>query len=220
MKYKLTSLKITRNERRTNVALGTNVEGQIKSAFLLNGNTGRSSRAKNGTVLPSGNFPGKKEELRTYSSFLVFTELTGISITEAFASSCLCSLVRYTVYFPKLPVERTVPFHSLTEQQFFPYKWKALENCAGPFGVKFAAVFLYKWKALQVPSTFLPTFPTLFPSHLSRSSVFFCLLRRIPRSPYFACCARLERKGLSRWLGLTELNILCSTTWTTVQNVQ
>ena len=32
-----------------------------------------------------------------------------------------CSLVRCAVYFPKLPVERTVPFDSTTEQPFFPY---------------------------------------------------------------------------------------------------
>ena len=30
-----------------------------------------------------------------------------------------CSLVRNAVYFPKLPVERTVPFDSTTEQLFF-----------------------------------------------------------------------------------------------------
>ena len=40
-----------------------------------------------------------------------------------------CSLVRYAAYFPKLAVERTVPFDSPTEQLFsffFSYKSKTL----------------------------------------------------------------------------------------------
>ena len=53
-----------------------------------------------------------------------------------------CSLVRYAVYFPKLPLKKTVPFDSPTEQLFFPYKWRALENCTVPFGGKFSPVSL------------------------------------------------------------------------------
>ena len=41
-----------------------------------------------------------------------------------------CSLLRYAVYFSKLPVERTVPFDSTTEQLFFPYAlFHLAENC-------------------------------------------------------------------------------------------
>ena len=53
---------------------------QIMSAFLLRGNTGRSSGTTNGTVLPSENQSEKKEYVQMYSTFLVFTEMTGICL--------------------------------------------------------------------------------------------------------------------------------------------
>ena len=39
-----------------------------------------------------------------------------------------CSLVRHAVYFPKLPVERTIPFDSTTVQLFFSYVLFHLEE--------------------------------------------------------------------------------------------
>ena len=107
--------------------------------MLLNGKTGRSGGATNGTVLPTGHFSEKRHTFRgQYSSSLVFTKMTGISLN--YFLHVLCSLMRYAVYFPKLPVERTVPFDSPTEQLFFfSYKWKALENCIVPqFGGNFS----------------------------------------------------------------------------------
>ena len=48
--------------------------------------------------------------------------MPGISLNHLPHSTHVpCSLVRCAVYFPELPVERTVPFDSTTEQPFFPY---------------------------------------------------------------------------------------------------
>ena len=56
---------------------------ESKSAFLMHGNAGRSDGTTNGTVLPTGNFSEKKKEsLQMYTSFLVFTEMTGISLNH------------------------------------------------------------------------------------------------------------------------------------------
>ena len=46
--------------------------------------------------------------------------MTGISLNRLpHYTHVPCSLVRYAVYFPKFPVQRTVPFDSTTGQLFF-----------------------------------------------------------------------------------------------------
>ena len=57
----------------------------LGSAFLLHGNTGRSGGTTNGTVLPTRNFSVKKGIL-LYLTFLVFTEMIGISLNQIASS--------------------------------------------------------------------------------------------------------------------------------------
>ena len=49
----------------------------------------------------------------TFTSFLVFIEMTGTSLYHLpHHTHVPCPLMSYKVYFPKLPVKRTVPFDS------------------------------------------------------------------------------------------------------------
>ena len=82
--------------------------------------------------------------------------MTGISLNHLpHHTYAPCSLMRYVVYFPKLPVEKkTFLLISQRNKCFFLYKWKALENFTVPFGGKFSPVFPYKWKALKGFSEF------------------------------------------------------------------
>ena len=79
---------------------------------------------------PLGIFRKKRNSFRR-SPLFVFTEMTGILLNHLpWSHSHTMLLVEIAVYFPKLPVERTVPFDSTMEQLFFPYSlFHLVENC-------------------------------------------------------------------------------------------
>lgn len=77
-----------------------------RSAFHLYGKTSCSGGRSNGTVL------SKENTLRGIPLFLFLLELPEHHFTVCFRTLVPCSSVRYAFYFPKLPVERTVPFLS------------------------------------------------------------------------------------------------------------
>ena len=63
----------------TNIKLKYILAKHIRDIFAKTGCSGWKS---NGTVLSSGHFSGKKEDLQRYSSFLVFTEMIEISLNH------------------------------------------------------------------------------------------------------------------------------------------
>ena len=63
------------------LACSKRIDGHsTRSAFLLTGKIGFPGGKPNGTGLSNGNFSKKREYLQRYSSFLVFTGITGKSL--------------------------------------------------------------------------------------------------------------------------------------------
>ena len=88
-----------------------NLAFQLLSAFLLNGKTGRYGGTKKSNRPSHCTFFGKKEYFQTYSSFLVFTEMTGILLNNLPHHTYVpCSLVRYP--FHLIPQRNNCFFHT------------------------------------------------------------------------------------------------------------
>ena len=108
----------------------------FSSAIHLNGKTGRSGGTTYGTVLPTGNFSEKRNNLRRIPLFSFSPKWPGISLNHlTYHTYVPSSLVRYAVYLPKLLASRNICsiwFHNGTTGFFFPFKWKVLENCTVP----------------------------------------------------------------------------------------
>ena len=92
--------------------------GQNKKRFPFEWKNRSFWCTANGTVVPTEIFSQKRNDFRRISLFSFFTKMTGISLNPI----CLMhhnSLVRYAVYSPKLPVEKTVPLIPQRNNCFF-----------------------------------------------------------------------------------------------------
>ena len=71
---------VIRNACKNFVTFEVSIAIETRSAFHLNGKIGFPAGKPNGTGLSTGNFSTKREYLQRYSSFLVFTGITGKSL--------------------------------------------------------------------------------------------------------------------------------------------
>ena len=137
---------------KENIAMQRSFPAVTESAFLLQGNTSCSGGTTNGTVLPSGYFSENKEYLQKCSSFIVFTEMTGISLNHLLHHTVLepCSFTKMCGLLLPNP-EKSALFHlSDNSHRFFHTSGKRSSDCTVPIGRKFSPVFPYKWKAPRV----------------------------------------------------------------------
>ena len=76
---------------------------ELWSAFHLNGKIGFPGGKPNGTGLSTGNFSKKREYLQRYSSFLVFTGITGKSLYHLlYRTECHTPWWKYAISLEKM----------------------------------------------------------------------------------------------------------------------